>query len=75
MMFLLGASCSGLFAADSGALKNLALEHTTITIAETVTSGTLTNPGDGTVLGGLSAFCHGGIAICPCHRFIPIVGS
>jgi feruloyl esterase len=58
MVFLLGVSCSGLFAADCGALKNLALENTTIVIAETVSAGTLTNPEDGKVLGGLPAFCR-----------------
>jgi hypothetical protein len=46
-----------LHAADCAALKQLPIENTTITLAEPVTSGTLTVP-DAGVLKGLPAFCR-----------------
>jgi feruloyl esterase len=46
-----------LHAADCAALKQLPLQNTTITLAEPVTSGTLTVP-DAGVLKGLPAFCR-----------------
>jgi hypothetical protein len=57
----LGVLCSStslLHAADCGALKSLKLADTTITMAESVTSGDLDGPGIETPLHGLPAFCR-----------------
>jgi feruloyl esterase len=45
-------------AADCGALKNLALENTTILVAEAVTSGTLAVSDQAPPVQGLPAFCR-----------------
>jgi feruloyl esterase len=55
---LLGAACTTLHGADCGALKNLALENTTIVLAESVTSGTLAVSEQAPTLQGLPAFCR-----------------
>jgi hypothetical protein len=55
---LLGAACGTLRAADCGALKNLALENTTILTAEAVTSGTLAVSEQAPPVQGLPAFCR-----------------
>src|ERR1700739_3419447 len=55
---LLGAACATLRAADCGALKNLALENTTILTAEAVTSGTLAVSEQAPPVRGLPAFCR-----------------
>ena len=51
------AATSSLWAADCSALKNLKLENTEITLAESVTSGTLTIPGEAP-MGDLPALCR-----------------
>jgi Tannase and feruloyl esterase len=55
---LLLASPSLLLAADCASLKNLQLPDTTITLAATVTSGTLEIADAGVSLHNLPAFCH-----------------
>src|ERR1017187_2321638 len=55
---LLGLQSSTLLAADCGALKNLKLEQTTITLAEPVTSGTIDIPRAGGPMHDLPAFCR-----------------
>jgi Tannase and feruloyl esterase len=51
------ATSAPLFAADCPSLKNLNLPNTTITLAETITTGTVA-PDDGPPLHGLPAFCR-----------------
>jgi feruloyl esterase len=55
---LLVSAGTTLRAADCGALKNLALENTTILVAETVTSGTLAVSDQAPPVQGLPAFCR-----------------
>ncbi len=55
---LLGGTCTNLRGADCGALKNLALENTTILLAEAVTSGTLAVSEQAPPVHGLPAFCR-----------------
>jgi feruloyl esterase len=55
---LLGTACTVLRGADCGALKKLALENTTILVAEAVTSGTLTVSEETPPVQGLPAFCR-----------------
>src|SRR6202790_3523268 len=55
---LLGFGSSALLAADCAAMKNLNLENTTFTVAEPVTSGTLTIADDVPPMHGLPAFCR-----------------
>ena len=55
---LLGIEASALLAADCGALKNLKLDKTTITLADAVTSGTLTVAEDSPPMHELPAFCR-----------------
>jgi feruloyl esterase len=53
-----GIQSSAVFAADCGALKNLKLENTAVTHAESVTSGTLAVSDDEGPMKGLPAFCR-----------------
>jgi len=55
---LLEAQSALLLAADCGGLKDLKLEHTTITLAQSVTSGVLEIEGAGAPLHDLPAFCR-----------------
>src|SRR5579864_3684623 len=55
---LLGIACTALHGADCGALKKLALENTTILVAEAVTSGTLALSDQAPPVQGLPAFCR-----------------
>ena len=55
---LLGAACTGLHGADCGAMKSLALENTTIMVAEAVTSGTLSVTEQAPLVQGLPPFCR-----------------
>jgi hypothetical protein len=55
---LLGGTCTALRGADCGALKNLALENTTILVAEAVTSGSLAVSDQAPPVQGLPAFCR-----------------
>jgi hypothetical protein len=54
----LGVTCTALRGADCGALKNLALEKTTILVAEAVTSGTLAVSEQASPVQGLPPFCR-----------------
>jgi hypothetical protein len=55
---MLGLACTTLRAADCGALKNLALENTTILLAQTVSSGTLEVSEQEPPVQGLPPFCR-----------------
>jgi len=58
LVCFLGAQSALLLAADCGGLKDLKLEHTTITLAQSVTSGVLEIEGAGAPLSDLPAFCR-----------------
>jgi hypothetical protein len=58
LVLLLSACSTSLRAADCSSLKSLKLENTTITLAEPLTSGTLTISDSHPPLTGLPAFCR-----------------
>jgi feruloyl esterase len=58
LVLLLTTCASSLLAADCGSLKPLKLENTTITLAEPVTSGTLTVIDSRPLFTGLPPFCR-----------------
>src|SRR5450631_1291019 len=58
LAYLLAVPSSMLFAADCGGLKDLKLADTSMTLAETVTSGELKIEGTGASMHELPAFCR-----------------
>ena len=58
LVLSLSVCATSLCAADCGSLKSLRLENTTITLAEPVTSGTLTISDSRASLAGLPPFCR-----------------